>query len=175
MFNMTPYRRAIHTPSLTPSLFDDRFMRSFFDMTESAHGGFHVDVRDQENQYLLEAELPGMSMDNIDVSVDKDVLTISASRKEEKTETTRENYIYSERRSGHVQRSFTLKGIDQDGIQASYENGVLAVTLPKMQPEQNKTQRKIAVRQGGMHPTFNADMDAPRNANQGFHGENPIQ
>ena len=83
MFTMVPYRRS----NRTPSLFDDRLFRSFFDLAEPfGNAGFRVDIRDQGESYLLEAELPGVKQEEIELSVDNDVLTISANRKEEKKE-----------------------------------------------------------------------------------------
>ena len=141
MFTMVPYRRS----NRTPSLFDDRVFRSFFDLAEPfGNAGFRVDIRDQGDGYLLEAELPGVKQEEIELSVDNDVLTISANRKEEKKE-EKDNYLYCERRSGHTQRSFSLEGIDQEKIQAKYENGILNVTLPKIAPETPKTPKRIEI------------------------------
>ncbi|MDR1570190.1 MAG: Hsp20/alpha crystallin family protein [Oscillospiraceae bacterium] len=140
MFNMIPYRRA-HTPSL----FDDRFFRNFFDFSEGAASGFHVDVRDQGDSYLMEAELPGMKQEDIELTIDNDVLTVSATRKNERRE-EKENYLYMERRNGRFQRSFTLDGIDQEHIEAGYKDGILSVKMPKTSPAPEKpTQRKIQI------------------------------
>lgn len=139
MLNMVPYRRA-HTPSL----FDDRFFRSFFDMTENMSSSFHVDVRDQGDKYMMEAELPGMKQEDIELTVDNDVLTVSATRKNERRE-EKENYLYMERRNGRFQRNFTLDGIDQERIEANYKDGILTVTMPKTTPEPEKTTRKIQI------------------------------
>lgn len=141
MFTMVPYRRG----NRTPSLFDDRLFRSFFDFAEPfGNAGFRVDIRDQGESYLLEAELPGVKQEEIELSVDNDVLTISANRKEEKKE-EKDSYLYCERRSGRTQRSFSLEGIDQEKIQAKYENGILSVTLPKVTPEAPKTPKRIEI------------------------------
>ena len=139
MFNMIPYRRTN-----TPSLFDDRFFRSFFDFGGGMTGSFHVDVRDQGDSYLMEAELPGMKQEDIELSVNDDVLTISATRKDERRE-EKENYLYMERRNGTFQRSFTLDGVDQERIGANYRDGILSVSMPKTSPEPEKTNRKIEI------------------------------
>ncbi|MDR1262204.1 MAG: Hsp20/alpha crystallin family protein [Oscillospiraceae bacterium] len=140
MFNMIPYRRA----NRSPSLFDDRFFRSFFDMSEGFRSGFQVDVRDDGDKYVMEAELPGLKQEDIELTVDNDVLTISAQRKNERRE-EKENYLYCERRSGRFQRSFTLDGVNQDQINAKYQDGVLTLLMPKTAPEQARTQRKIPI------------------------------
>lgn len=140
MFNMIPYRKS----SRAPSLFDDRFFRSFFDMSDGFRSGFQVDVRDEGDKYVMEAELPGLKQEDIELTVDNDVLTISAQRGNERRE-EKENYLYCERRSGRFQRSFTLDGVNQDNITAKYEDGILTLQLPKSAPEPARTQRKINI------------------------------
>ena len=136
---MIPYRRT-----RTPSLFDDRFFRSFVDMSEGMPSGFRVDVCDKGDKYLMEAELPGMKQEDIELTVNNDVLTISATRTKEQREEN-DNYLYMEIRNGRFQRSFTLDGIDQDHIDANYKDGILTVTMPKSAPEPEKNQRKIEI------------------------------
>ena len=147
MYTMIPFR-SHHNMSRThdtlPSVFDDRFFRSFFDMSDwmGSETGFRVDIRENDTNYLLEAELPGVDEKNIDLRVENNVLTISAELNEEHKD---ERNCYSERRYGHVTRSFTLDGIDQDGIVASHKNGILYVTLPKEKPEPRQEARRIAI------------------------------
>lgn len=132
-------------------LFDDRFFRPFFDMTDVMGGnmGFKVDIKENKDAYLLEAELPGVAQDQIDLSVDDDMLTISCDVKhEEKDENKEEHYCYSERRYGHMSRSFNLEGINQNSIKADYKNGILTVTLPKAEPERKNEPRHIAIDAG---------------------------
>ena len=148
MYTMIPFRthhnmsRAHET---MPSLFDDRFFRSFFDMGDMlGTAGFRVDVKENANDYLLEAELPGVKQEDISLTVENDVLTIAADVNTQK-KTEKENYLYSERHSGHMERSFNLDGIRQEDISAEYRDGVLTVTLPKAKPEPEKTARRIAI------------------------------
>ena len=147
MYTMIPFRSHHMTPrsrDAMPSLFDDRFFRSFFDMSDwmGNSTGFRVDIRENDTSYLMEAELPGVDEKNIDLSVENDVLTISAELNEEHKD---DRNCYSERRYGQVSRSFNLEGIDQDHIVASHKNGILYVTLPKSQPEPRKEARRIAI------------------------------
>lgn len=146
MFTLIPYRRYLSNPSgIRNSFMNDPFFRSFMNMNESlGSNGFRVDIREQDNAYLLEAELPGVSEENISLTVDGDVLTISADISSE-TKDEQQNYYYSERRTGHVERSFNLEGIDQDGITANCKNGILYVDLPKAKPVPDKTVRKIQI------------------------------
>lgn len=147
MFTLIPYRRyAGNLSRQRGSLFDDQFFRSFMNMTDMFGGnaGFRVDIREQGDSYLLQAELPGLQEDKIKLSIDNDMLTVSADfESEQKSDQTQ--YAYCERRSGHVERSFSLEGIDQDGISAEYVNGVLEVKLPKEKPLPEKTARYIPI------------------------------
>ena len=145
MYTIVPLHRHSNVSYPMNSLFDDRFFRSFFDMNDMVGApGFRVDVKEEPDAYRLEAELPGVKQEDISLSVDHDVLTISAevnARKQEK----RENYLYSERRSGHMERRFSLEGIEDGGITAEYRDGILTVNLPKVRPEPEKSARRIAI------------------------------
>lgn len=156
MYTMMPYRSRRDSNALRRSpLFDDRLFRSFFDMNDwMGNVGFRVDIRDLKDRYLLEAEMPGVAEDQINLTVDNDVLTISADLAAH-DEQESDRCCYSERRSGHIERSFNLEGISQDGITADYKNGMLYVTLPKEQPEPPKTARKIAIGCGEAKPNQN--------------------
>ena len=148
LYSMMPYRAHHNLPQekRLPSLFDDRFFRSFFDMNDwMGNAGFRVDIHDDNDHYTLEAELPGVSQDQIDLSVENDTLTIAADMQSERKD---EKAYYSERRVGHVSRSFNLEGIDQEHITADYKNGILYVTLPKIQPAQPAGARRIAIGSG---------------------------
>ena len=127
----------------SPSLFDDRFFRSFFDMNDwMADVGFRVDIHDANDHYLLEAELPGVSQEQINITVENDFLVIAADMRSERKE---EKAYYSERRIGRVSRTFSLDGIDQENIRANYRNGILSVMLPKEKPTENCGQRRIPI------------------------------
>ncbi|HZT19832.1 MAG TPA: Hsp20/alpha crystallin family protein [Dongiaceae bacterium] len=103
-----------------------------------------VDVVEKENAYEISAELPGLDEKNVEVKVADDVLTISGEKKEEKEEKEK-GYYRSERRFGSFQRSFELPpGVDQNKIEASFQKGVLTVTLPKSSDAQ-KREKKIAI------------------------------
>ena len=102
-----------------------------------------VDIREDAEAYTLYAEMPGVRQADIDLHVDEDTLVLAADlnvqNKEEK-----EQMVHQERRSGHMERRFTLEGIDQTGIHARYQDGILTVTLPKVKAEP-KVARKIAI------------------------------
>jgi HSP20 family protein len=105
-----------------------------------------MDVIDQGGEYEIRASLPGVRPEDIDITATGNTITIRAQRKEEMEE-RRENYLLRERRAGGFSRTITLpEEVNVDQIQASTENGVLMVRVPKS--EQAKPKR-IQVQAGG--------------------------
>ena len=98
-----------------------------------------VDVRETENGYVLEAELPGFAENEIDVKLNDTLLTISAGA-DEKNEENKDGYLLRERRSRSFTRSFVLPtDVDRESIEAAFSNGVLTLELyktPEAQPRQ---------------------------------------
>jgi len=145
MYMMMPRRSFQMTTPLT-EMMNDRFFRSFFDLDHMiGSAGFRMDVTESPEAYTLEAELPGVKPDDITLSVEDNTLTIAADYNSEHKE---EQYLYSERRTGHMERSVNLEGIDQEAITADYENGILKVLLPKVKPVVPAA-RRIAIKAAG--------------------------
>ena len=92
-----------------------------------------TDVREDEDGLQLSMELPGLSQDDVKVSLENGVLSISGEKKREVEEGKEgSDYRVVERRYGRFERSFTLpRGIDSDKVSAKFENGVLEIALPK--------------------------------------------
>jgi HSP20 family protein len=106
-----------------------------------------VDIVEREKDYLVTAELPGLSEKDVELKLANDTLTIKGEKKEEKEE-KRKGYYQSERRYGSFERSFRVpEGVDQDKIDASFNKGVLMVTMPK-KPEAMKAARSIDIKPG---------------------------
>jgi len=98
-----------------------------------------VDIYENKDQIVLEAELPGMNQEDFDLSIENNVITLRGERKFEKTEES-DNYHRVERSYGAFTRSFTLPHtVSAEGASAEYNNGVLRVTLPKR--EETKARR----------------------------------
>lgn len=93
--------------------------------------GFKVDIRDQEDSYIFEADLPGITKEEITVDyVDKQlILKVEVKEDEEKKEF---NYIKRERNTNSMKRIFSVKDIQKDAISAKFENGVLTIIAPKV-------------------------------------------
>jgi HSP20 family protein len=97
-----------------------------------------VDVKENDQEYTLEADLPGLKKEEIDISVLDNVITLKGERKHE-TETKEKDYHRVERRYGSFARSFEIPGgFDADKISAHFDSGVLKVTLPKREDTKPK-------------------------------------
>lgn len=97
-----------------------------------------VDVAEQENEYRVKIELPGVSKDDVKITMQDNVLTIRGEKKQEK-ESKEPNYHRIERSYGAFQRSFTLPTtVKSDRIEATYKDGILSITLPKAEEARPK-------------------------------------
>ena len=98
-----------------------------------------VDIYENKDQIVLEAELPGMKREDFDLSVENNAITLRGERQFEKKDES-DNYHRVERSYGSFTRSFTLpQTVSAEGATAEYSNGVLRVTLPKR--EETKARR----------------------------------
>jgi HSP20 family protein len=134
-------------------------LRSFFDMSgvDSEWGGRmagmdllrapSADVMETENEIRVLIELAGMSSDDVELSLENNVLTISGEKREERREEDEQNrWHLSERRYGRFSRSFVLpRDVEQERIEAQFENGVLSVSIPK---SEKAKPRRIEIRGG---------------------------
>jgi HSP20 family protein len=148
MSSLIPFSRGRNRGALTPlqmmrSFFDEPFFSDFGIWPFSWSGGIRADVKDAGNEYLVEAEMPGLTKDQINIDVNDGLLTISANEETEQKE-EKDNYIYRERRWGRMSRSFSLDNVNEKDIRAEYKNGVLYVHLPKAEV-QKKSSRRIDI------------------------------
>ena len=119
-------------PGLTTfnNLFDDMFDDSFF---RSYNGYMKTDIKEVDNQYVLDIEMPGFNKKDISVELNDGYLTISGNKSTNNDEKdTKGNIIRQERYSGSYSRSFYVgDSIKKEDIKANYDNGVLKIYLPK--------------------------------------------
>ena len=106
-----------------------------------------IDIKDQKDNIIVKAELPGMTEDDINIEVSDGVMTISGEKKEEVEENPPaggEGYYYKESHSGSFTRSFTLPAeVREEKAEAAMDKGVLTITIPKIEPKK-ATKVKIA-------------------------------
>src|SRR5581483_9511956 len=136
----------------------NRLFNTFFDTPTPGNSGAYrrwipaMDLVETESDFVLRADLPGLSEEDVNIELEDNVLTVSGERKSEH-EDRKEGYYRVERAFGAFSRSLTLpEGIDPEGIKASFDRGVLEVTIPK--PEERKP-RKVAISVGdAQHDTI---------------------
>ena len=109
------------------SLLDDFFNDEFFLPAWSTPN--HLDVYQENNTYIVEVDLPGFKKEDIKLSYNQDLLTITASHKEEKKDEGK-RYVYRSRSQSTFTRQIRFNNIDPSAIDAAYNEGVLKVTLP---------------------------------------------
>lgn len=159
-------------------LFDDVLRGGLAPSGGQGHGGGgqgglllapHMDVTETDREVRLQAELPGVSEKDIDVSLHDDVLTIRAEKRRERREEGRGVHL-GERVYGTFQRAIRLPfQVDPDRVQATFEDGVLTVTLPKTRPQERNRRIQVQGGQGGGHRSGapqTVDQVAPEQAAQ---------
>ena len=134
MFDLIPFAAK------SRDLFDS-FDRRFWGEGTAALGDFRTDIIEENDKYVLEAELPGFKREDISIDVEDDRLTITAKATAEENG---KNYVHRERRSAVYQRSFSISNIETGAITAAYTDGILTLNLPKMQPKTAES-RKIQI------------------------------
>lgn len=120
--------------------FDDAFGGFFKPLFyEEKHHSMKTDIKETENSYVLDIEVPGFDKKDVNVSLENGYLTVSAQKKtceggenDEKNK-KKENYIRRER-SCSVSRSYYVGDVDKEAVKAKYENGVLTIDIPKEKP-----------------------------------------
>jgi HSP20 family protein len=132
----------------------NRLFNTFFEAPTPGNGGSNalrrwipaMDLVETQDDFVLRADLPGLTESDVNIELEDNVLTVSGERKAEHEE-RKEGYYRVERASGIFSRSLTLpEGVNPEAVKASFENGVLEVRIPK--PEQRKP-RKVAISVGG--------------------------
>ena len=129
---------------LMPKIFDDDFFRDdFFDRKDRMNYNLmKTDIREDENSYLLEVDLPGYSKDDIKIDITDGYLTINAKVEKEDNDENK-NYVRRERFTGEVTRSFYVgEDIKEDEVKANLKNGILTLEVPKLSLEDQKKDKK---------------------------------
>lgn len=110
------------------NLIDDFFNDSF--SSRLVNSNFKLDIKDQAEQYVIEAEVPGYNRDEISLDVEKGLLTISV-KKEQENQEENNNYVHRERTISSMTRRIALGDVDEEQLTAKLENGILEIIVPK--------------------------------------------
>ena len=127
-------------------LFDDFFGFPFYDdhdmqkMEKRLYGHrgknlMKTDVREIDDGYVLEMDLPGFTKDEVKVSLKDGYLTISAAKGLDEEKEDKSKYIRKERYAGSCERGFYVGDINESDIKGEFKHGILKLTLPKEEPE----------------------------------------
>ena len=139
----TPNRTLRDLQREVDSLFDQFFGRTDGgDGSTSAVWSPSTDLVETDEDFRLHLDVPGMSTEDISINLQNRTLTVSGERASERTDES-EEFVRVERAFGSFHRTFTLPdAVDADSIEASYDNGVLTVTVPKTE---ESTRRQIEI------------------------------
>ena len=128
-------------PRLVPNklYLDDVFDDFMFPTMKDDFGKMKCDIYEKDDAYHLEMDVPGFDKKDVQIEIDdNDYLTITAEKNTEDTEEDeKKNYIRKERNYGKYQRSFYVGGVDKENIQANFENGILKISMPKIEEEKS--------------------------------------
>lgn len=138
MYGITTYKKNGYDPFKELRAWQKNFFNDENAVT------IKTDIKDTGDSYVIDAELPGYTKEEINVDVNDDILTISAEKHTENEEENKNGYIRRERYYGSVSRSFNISEVEAAAITAKHENGVLTLTLPKKK-EQIPQSHKIEI------------------------------
>ena len=132
--------------------FDDDFDKYFFGKKNPLYGKhaknmMKTDVKETDNSYEVDIDLPGFKKDEINAKLENGYLTISAAKGLDKDEKDKKGkYIRRERYAGAMQRSFYVGDtLTQEDIKAKYDNGILSISIPKKDAQAVETKKTIAI------------------------------
>lgn len=106
------------------------------------NGKMKTDVQTSDSGYVFDIDMPGFKKEEIDLTLDKGYLTVSANKNEEESDENK-NYLFKERRTTSCSRTFYVGEVNEDGMKASLNNGILNIVVPKK--EKIETSKKIAI------------------------------
>ncbi|MEQ8197589.1 MAG: heat shock protein Hsp18 [Clostridiaceae bacterium] len=146
MLEMIPFRKNVLKikDDIFSPFFKDFFDEDFLASMNNVGGNFKVDLKETDDKYLIEADLPGVKKEDIKVDIKDNYLVINAKREESK-EDKKENYVRREKHYGEFTRSFYVDNIDENTIDAAFKDGVLKITLQKLVKGKEET-KKIEVK-----------------------------
>ena len=140
-FNRNAVRRADDQDAFS-NFIDDFFSDNFFPMRSIRHDTFKLDVKEENDTFIIEADLPGVKKEDIQLNFEENNLIIEVNKKEEKEE-EKKNYIHRERRQCSMRRSIHLGDVEVEKISAELSEGILCIKAPKSAVIENKKRIEI--------------------------------
>ena len=138
-------------PTITNKSFRPFYMGSIFDddffpvMPSRSNSMPAVNIKEDEKRFMLDLAVPGMDKKDLKIDIEKDVLTISSESKHESEDNT-DGYKRREFSYSSFCRSFQIpENVNKEKIDASYKDGILSVTLPKLEEENSKISRQVKI------------------------------
>ena len=123
-------------------LFDDFFKGDDF-FTRREHSIMKTDIREKGDNYIIEMDLPGYEKENISLELKDGYLTVSAKVEKENNNDENERYVHKERFYGECSRNFFVgEDVSEEDIHAEFKNGILKITMPKMEDKKELPQAK---------------------------------
>ncbi len=149
MFGLTPFdnnyvtRRRGRDITDVHNLIDDFFDNGNLMTTNFHTDSFKMDIRENEETYMIDAELPGISKDEIKIDYENNQLSISVQREVNKDDSKDDKYIHRERRFSSMQRAVYLPNIATEDISATFKDGVLEIVAKKMKEDEVSSRIEI--------------------------------
>jgi len=168
MDRWNPFRDFDNMRQAMDRWMDDRLPNNWLNSGQASPLSVALDVHETETGYELQASLPGVSPDDIDIQVDRETVTLRGKSASAEEKHEGRNYIYRERRSGAFFRTIRLpEAVDPDKVEATLDHGVLKVQLPKLSQAR---QRRVQVRSGSNQSSSvqaNSNTIAATSSNEG--------
>lgn len=128
---------------LMPRVFDDDFFRDDFFKGPEKNMLMKTDIKETDNSFLLDVDLPGYKKEDIKIDITNGYLTIHAKTEHEDEEKDNGKFVRRERFTGEVSRTFYIgEDVKEDEIKASFKNGTLSLNVPKVSPEEKEPEKK---------------------------------
>ena len=135
-------KRSFRPSFYMPGFFDDDF---FPVMSNKSNSTPAVNIREDDKNYVLDFAIPGLEKKDLKIDMNEDILTISSEMKKE-SEENKNGYKRKEFSYSSFSRSFYIpENVNREKIEASYNNGVLSVSLPKQEEEKSKISKTIEI------------------------------
>ena len=136
LLSLIPGRSNLPSGDLFDRFFDDWDLPALF--SEKSEWNPAFDITENDKEFAVTAELPGIDIKDVEISISDGVLSVKGEKKHE-TEEKNEGYHRIERRYGSFHRSFRIPGkVEPDKVDASYKDGILKVLLPKAEETETK-------------------------------------